>query len=249
MGYRQLKPPEHHHRRDMDNKTTPGRIFLEPGTVALFSIPCWYQMVGWPVQVHGHDRMFHDHIGWPSPDSPDHSCQAWDFDHSCCMHHHAVCEPKRCHDYIDMCKLWPIHLTKEGYTAWCDITDVPIPDIIQLRYPSLNWSSPSSSDLQKAYDTMADDEFEVYRKWYLSKRMKVNASATIRKSKDWIIDVKLSCSGADTDLPGFDMADKFLTVGVSRLFDNSKETKREVAGKYMVSVQNPHGESYDGRAS
>lgn len=47
MGYRMIKPPEHHHRRDMDNKTTGGVIFLEPGTTAKFSIPCWYRMVGW----------------------------------------------------------------------------------------------------------------------------------------------------------------------------------------------------------
>lgn len=236
MGYRQLKPPEHHHRRDMDNKTTGGRIFLEPGTVAVFSIPCWYRMIGWPIQVHGHDRMWHDHIGWPSPDHPDHSCQAWDFDHSCCRHHHAVCEPKRCHDYIDMCKLAPIHLTKEGYEAYAEVSELPIPDRIQLEYPKLSWTNPTYADLQKAYDKMDEDEFAIYRHWYLSQKLRVTADASIRKKQDWVIDLKLAVQNVDTDMPHFDMAEKLLTVGVARKFDNSSEIKRELVGKYIIDV-------------
>ena len=244
MGYRQLKPPEHHHRRDMDNKTTGGRIFLEPGTVAVFSIPCWYRMVGWPIQVHGHDRMFHDHIGWPSPDHPDHSCQAWDFDHTCCRHGHAVCEPKRCHDYIDMCKLAPIHLTKEGYTACASVSDIPVPDKMQLEWPNIDYVDPQYSDLQQAYEQMGEDDFEVFRRWYISKRMNVSAEASIRKNQDWVVDLKLSVPAVDTDWPPFDTAEKLITVGVSRKFDNSSDIKRELVGKYVATV---HGQAAEPR--
>nr|DAQ90945.1 MAG TPA: hypothetical protein [Caudoviricetes sp.] len=239
MGYRQLKPPAHHHRRDMDNKATPGRIFLEAGTVAKFSIPCWYRMVGWPIQVHGHNRDFHDWLGWPSPDSPDHSCQEWDYDHSCCRHGHAHCEPKRCHDYIDMCKLWPIHLRKEGYSVFSCVSDVPIPDHIRLRYSQLNWSKPTENDLQNAFDQMGEDEFAIYRKWYLSKKMSVRANTSIRKKQDWIIDLEISADAADTDMPPFDMCDKLVTVGVERDNDDKSGEKIETVGKYIVSVQDP----------
>lgn len=241
MGYRRIKPPKHHHRRDMDNKTTGGVIFLEPGTVAKFSIPCWYRMVGWPIQVHGHNRDFHDYLGWPTPDHPDHSCQEWDYDHSCCRHGHAHCEPKRCHDYIDMCKLYPIHLTKEGYdNVSCAVSDIPVPQNIYLRYKDLvNWEKPGDDDLKKAFDKMSEDEFRAYRKWHISKRMRVLAEASIRTGSDWIIDIRLKADNAETEMPPFDEAEKIITVYVSRDTGSELTYKTEIVGKFIVKVNDP----------
>jgi len=241
MGYRRIKPPKHHHRRDMDNKTTGGVIFLEPGTTAKFSIPCWYRMVGWPIQVHGHNRDFHDWLGWPTPDHPDHSCQEWDYDHSCCRHGHAHCEPKRCHDYIDMCKLYPIHLKKEGYVVSCDVSDIPVPQNIYLRYMDLiNWDQPDETDLKKAFDKMSEDEFHAYRKWYISQKMHISAEPSIRKGSDWIIDIRVNAIMAETEMFPFDEAEKIVTVVVSRSFDDdSSATKKEVVGKFIVKVNDP----------
>lgn len=60
-------PPER--RRHLFDVATPVDIYVDNGTIARVEIPCSY------VSHFCHDRKFHDHIGWPSPDHPDGSCQ------------------------------------------------------------------------------------------------------------------------------------------------------------------------------
>ena len=67
MGYR--LPDERQQFRDVATKSD---ISVDNGTISRMSIPCNY---GWLERPPRHDRMMHDHIGWPSPDHPDRSCQ------------------------------------------------------------------------------------------------------------------------------------------------------------------------------
>lgn len=115
MSYRigEQKPPKP--VRTLQDTATKSKIFVQNGTVFHMAIPCWYKIIDPPVPAHPHCRTWHDHVGWPSPNHPDHSCQAWDFAHSCCSHDaHRHCSDT-CKDYIDMGKLSPVHLLREGY--------------------------------------------------------------------------------------------------------------------------------------
>lgn len=116
MGYRKLEPKPKKPRRTMEKMTSPSDLYMVLDTTANFAIPCWYIEVRKPRPAHPHDRPWHDHVGWPDPHHVDHSCQSWDFAHSCCSHdHHLDHCPSHCKNFIDMRKLIPIHLTKEGY--------------------------------------------------------------------------------------------------------------------------------------
>lgn len=117
MGYRIKEKQPHKPNRSMQDTATPSKIYMQNGTTAYLAIPCWYQEVKKPIPAHHHDRMHHDHVGWPSPNHPDHICQNWDFAHSCCSFNENKKHCDRCHRYIDMSKLIPIHLTKEGYKS------------------------------------------------------------------------------------------------------------------------------------
>lgn len=48
-------------------------IVVDNGTITRVSIPCMYSILRHPHRCH--DRVAHDHAGWPSPDSLDDSCQ------------------------------------------------------------------------------------------------------------------------------------------------------------------------------
>lgn len=116
MGYRIGEKKPHKPNRTMQDVATPSDIFIVNGETSRLAIPCWYYIIDPPIEAHPHSRMHHDHVGWPSPNHPDHICQRWDFAHSCCgydMHKH-VCD--HCHMYLDMDTMAPIHLTREGYT-------------------------------------------------------------------------------------------------------------------------------------
>lgn len=75
MGYR-TSPDDRHpfgHRPIIDlasNRT----VLIDNGAISRISIECFYEI---PEEPH---RKWHDHIGWPSPDSLDDSCQAWVMD-------------------------------------------------------------------------------------------------------------------------------------------------------------------------
>lgn len=116
MAYRQIKKERQIHRVFQDT-TTRNKTFIQNGATAYLAIPCWYQEIRHPQHTHVHDREWHDHIGWPSPDNPDNSSQAsyaigrtlysYDSERQGWVH------PGR---YLDMSTMFPIHLIQEGYT-------------------------------------------------------------------------------------------------------------------------------------
>ncbi len=115
-------------------KPEPPHRDLEHGASTSFAIPCYYKEIRKPIPVRHHSRLWHDHTGMPSPNHPDHICQWWNFASCDCVHgahkgllgHHERTAGKfgydgcgqhlHCRDFIDMSKLFPIHLIREGYT-------------------------------------------------------------------------------------------------------------------------------------
>lgn len=132
MGYRKLEKPKHHGHRTVQKTTTPATFYITNGEECRLAFPCWYKEVFPPMNVVPHCRDSHDHHGWPEPKHPDRSCQDHDFAR---FHHHGCHDATHTHgpasqhllrkegwyhfdhcgDYLDMNKLHPIHLTKEGY--------------------------------------------------------------------------------------------------------------------------------------
>lgn len=93
MGYRM----SHHHHEHIDDAVSRTVITIDNGTINRIEIPCNYV-----VEDDGqhHDCAIQDHIGWPSPDSPDDSCQVL----PCPRHGRHI-------------TLEPIDLEGEGYTT------------------------------------------------------------------------------------------------------------------------------------
>lgn len=130
MSYRQLKP---HHRghRVLQDTTTKNLTLVQNGATANLAIPCWYCCGDLPQHVRPHRVDCHDHIGWPNPEHPDHSCQDAHIDYIDSLvpinrydHHKRGWYPIRRH--LDMSKFFPIHLKDEGYTS-VDVTFVNKP--------------------------------------------------------------------------------------------------------------------------
>lgn len=115
MSYRIKERPKHNPQRTVEDITTKSTVFIQNGTTFDLAIPCWYVIVDPPKKAHHHNRAHHDHVGWPSPNHPDHICQSWDFAHSCCSYDHHKHHCDHCHRYLDMDNIRPIHLTEEGY--------------------------------------------------------------------------------------------------------------------------------------
>ena len=91
MGYR--LPDKRRHLKDVASEST---ISVDNGTISNISIPCHYL---YGEEFPHHDRIMHDHLGWPSPDNPDWSCQL---------------PPVCCDEFV---KLDDIDLQEEGYTS------------------------------------------------------------------------------------------------------------------------------------
>lgn len=116
-GYRIDAPRPKPKRRTMQKTSTRGTVYVADGTTAHLAIPCYYMEMHRPIPAEPHDRMRHDMLGWPTPDKPDSCCQEWDFANSCCRRTpHMKCCPPHCEHFIDMRRLFPIHLLDEGYT-------------------------------------------------------------------------------------------------------------------------------------
>lgn len=120
MAYRhhEHKPPKP--RREVDDVTTPMKLYIHNGIANDFAFPCYYQEIHKPVPVVPHDPHWHDHVGWPSPNHPGHSCQLWIPGTGCTFPEpHPECH-RHCEHYVDMTTLTPIHLTseEEGYTTF-----------------------------------------------------------------------------------------------------------------------------------
>lgn len=115
-SYRIDAPRPRKASRSMQDTATPGTVFVHQGTTAHLAIPCFYQESFFPVHAHPHDRVLHDMLGWPTPEHPDHVCQEWDFDrHHCRRTPHMKFCPPFCERFVDLGRLFPIHLTEEGY--------------------------------------------------------------------------------------------------------------------------------------
>ena len=119
MSYRIKEHHHHHGRRTMQDIATPMLVSVHNGATAHLAIPCWYQEVVKPVRAHHHNIHWHHHVGWPSPNHPDHICQlAYEgkhYGHKCPMGHDHC--KQTCSHYIDMRNIIPIHLLSEyeGY--------------------------------------------------------------------------------------------------------------------------------------
>ena len=61
------KPPKR--RRHLVDVATPSVICVDNGSISRIEIPCDY------IHPACHDRMLHDHLGWPEPRRHDRSCQ------------------------------------------------------------------------------------------------------------------------------------------------------------------------------
>ena len=116
-GYRIDAPRPKPKRRTMQKTSTRGTVYVANGTTTELAIPCYYMEMHRPIPAEPHDRMRHDMLGWPTPDKPDSCCQEWDFANSCCRRTpHMKCCPPHCEHFIDMRRLFPIHLKDEDYT-------------------------------------------------------------------------------------------------------------------------------------
>ena len=72
MGYRLPDHQHHHHHgrpRHLVDAATPSVVCIDNGAIARIEIPCSY--INWFC----HDRVLHDHLGWPEPRHVDKSCQ------------------------------------------------------------------------------------------------------------------------------------------------------------------------------
>lgn len=113
MGYRiqEHRPPKPN--RTMQGLTTPYRVYMENGQTVELAIPCFYQEVRPPIPVHRHCRPWHDHVGWPSPSHPDHSCQEWDFASDCSTAAGRLEVHRACERELDLARLVPVHFKEE----------------------------------------------------------------------------------------------------------------------------------------
>ena len=119
MSYRIKDHPRPRPQRSVVDIATPIKVFAHNGTTEYIAFPCWYQEIHRPIRAHHHDHHWHDHVGWPAPDHPDHCCQLWAPDRHCCsLGKHHECSP-HCKHYIDYSNVSPIHLLSEyeGYTG------------------------------------------------------------------------------------------------------------------------------------
>lgn len=136
--YHEHPHPPKPRQRTVENITTPATMYVANGSIAVFSFPCFYQIVHPPIKAHQHCKDWHDHRGEPTPNDPDHSCQPyyefaawWTEMHKMDYHYpdfHG--SPHRwCHaikPLIDMKSLVPIHLLKEGYEkVYVAVKDAP----------------------------------------------------------------------------------------------------------------------------
>lgn len=125
MAYRTFKPHRPKPQRSIVDIATPVRFYIHNGTMNDFALPCWYQEIYPPIPARVHNRMLHDHHGWPGPRHPDHSCQLWIPEAGHCIHGMQECHP-HCKHYINYSNVFPIHLSSEyeGYTgvsvAWVE---------------------------------------------------------------------------------------------------------------------------------
>lgn len=131
MSYRVHEEKPHVQSRTIQETATPMHFYIQEGSKGHFAIPCWYVETKPPDKAHFHNREKHDHYGWPGPDHPDHICQHyhyhWHTHDNCgvCGLGHKRCH-RQCKDYLDMRKVFPIHLRDEGYDDKVEVRFAPL---------------------------------------------------------------------------------------------------------------------------
>lgn len=176
-GYRIDAPRPKPKRRTLQKTSTRGTVYVADGTTASLAIPCYYMEMHRPIPAAPHDRMRHDMLGWPTPDKPDSCCQEWDFVNSCCRRTpHMECCPPHCEHFIDMRRLFPIHLKDEGYTSFeVEIVDAPEGLVATASLdPDDDWivrvSIESDIGAKSFSDAMITRRFSVFAKTGTNKR-------------------------------------------------------------------------------
>lgn len=129
MSYRVKEHHHHHGHRTMVDMATPMLVSVHNGSTAHLALPLWYQEVQKPMRARHHNIHWHHHVGWPSPNHPDHICQlAYEgrhYGHKCPMGHDHC--HKTCSHYIDMTQIIPIHLLSD-YEHYSDVARVTFAD-------------------------------------------------------------------------------------------------------------------------
>ena len=112
MGYRKLEDkPHHHNNRYTQNISVPSDVWMENGSTIDLAFPCFYRIPCQPQPRVHHCRDWHDFVGQPTPDHPDHVFQPPHHHH----HGHPWVNGPHCNTITKKCKTIPIHLTDEGY--------------------------------------------------------------------------------------------------------------------------------------
>lgn len=115
MSYRIQEHRPHLARRTMEDIATPMIVHVHNGSTAHLAIPLWYQEIQKPVRAKHHNIHWHHHVGWPSPNHPDHICQlAYEgrhYGHRCPIGHDHC--HQTCAHYVDMTQIIPIHLLSD----------------------------------------------------------------------------------------------------------------------------------------
>lgn len=115
MAYRTIKKPKRQ-KRVLQGVATENVTVAKNGAILNLAIPCWYYEVDHPQHTHIHDKEWHDHVGWPNPDSRDCSCQDTTYAELFSVDGRLL-GWRRDKRYLDLSKCFPIHLIKEGYTS------------------------------------------------------------------------------------------------------------------------------------
>jgi hypothetical protein len=100
--------------RTMQQTVTPMHFYIMEGAKSTFSIPCFYYEPPKPDRAHRHNRLLHDHLGWPNPGHPDTICQHWHWADACCGKGHTSPCHRHCRDYLDLNVMIPLRFKAEG---------------------------------------------------------------------------------------------------------------------------------------
>ena len=119
MGYRKPEP-HRHHKHDIEDVATAGRILVTNGNKNKFAIPCYYYPT--PIKPHNgplcKDEWDHEH--WPQPTRPDGTLQMGAFEGYPIQGYIPWHAPLQIKDV----KTVPIHLRQEGFTSvTCALSD------------------------------------------------------------------------------------------------------------------------------
>lgn len=162
MGYRfndnPPKPEDHLHRFAVRN-----------GATAKIAFGCYYLM--------GHDSKMHDHVGWPSPDNPDHVCQIQSNFRLYGLKEKTV-------------NLQEIHLIEEGYTE----TSIEFDDQENAQY--LDASTWIDEDDDNIVRVKIDTDFPMFE----DKPIDMRFTVFVRNDEADVTDAV--CHGMLTILPG-----------------------------------------------